>query len=738
MNKNDDLTFAFFGSLAALWAFFAFWPWSLTVILGCGALALLLLRPLRRRVHQAFKEQAQAPEIITLRRGLSGGLALLAALAALACALVSGARDLQWWFAPTLLSAVAAHLLALSLTVPRGRQAVCKSLLQKTCELLLTAGIILALYSLARWRLAALPLDGVLLGRLREWQHVIQETHEWLERYKPGFPVLVALAVAASVLRVIADSRAALAGPARQLSAGILRGLRWSGRTAVAASIAGCLTFLGTQETGLFPSLTLTLKEADRVYDSLQSAVDSRAGDLLDTSLVTQAWELRPASVRALERPAAQFIQERTDYESRARRAQAAYGLMPSTVQLPGVPANTGPSSDTPRARPEAPEPEWTLTELNAALSEARRIPAPPAPRKEGEAATDISKDALAGLVAEHLLKMGSAAALKEHFPVFGDVLEMIVSAAGGLAYDRMRENLIHGLIARRAADHTASLDNAAVVAVREKVSAVHLDWDRFTHDWQGAAGARLAQGRQGIEDARSRLDSAVRAASWERLNARLGRLRRAQAELIKLAQALGSDALLRRAQRYQALTFSVMDLGRTWPALDPPTQEQQAALADVAAELHTLKLVGLSLPLPPWSPHREGTSLAGLEPLRRRRALGAETSPRPVESLADPLDALAVLESSTQDVLLSVIRDHDRDASVKLRDILVADGYEPELARYALEKDEQRRQEEERQEEERRWKEMVSRRKEGGGESRLRDITDREARRGAELRRGR
>lgn len=578
--------------LGVIWLLIVTWPWWLLALPVIGLIVVLKRRTLRQQIITGFKREEVSPEAAKVRLVTMYVLFILGGTSALVCLLAAGTDGVQWWLVPLILTIPALHLCALSSKSskwPRLQRALSENIL----ELLVIAGVVLLAYTIALWRFHTRALDDQTLERLTEWDKKVQEVHEGFERYKPGLIASLVLLGSVVLFRFIADVWPVLKNASVRMTSSLMAGLKWSGRTATAVAVAASLTFLATGPDGPLRAIGLTLKDAKASYEHFQTAIRSQVDLSMRESLVSKAWETRPANVRATLDQAAQFCEERQKFEEMRKEAKAFYGV--ESAEAEDFPLSTEiPEVETAVAEtPSEPSAAWTPKALRQAAEEsgARVTSNKGAGGSENnEAVDEMAQKVLDELSPADKLFDSSpvTALLKEHYPVFGEFLDAISSSVTEAVFKTVRESVVQKVIEKRRTQPDASL--AAIVSGQVAVDmvAVPVALASLDSSWSSVNDSRIASYGGELASAEARLEASASAAEQEKTSDAVRSAYESADLMGRIGQETHSIAMSERAEAARSRIDELQELGKRWPPLREASSELSAQLDEIKSRAST------------------------------------------------------------------------------------------------------------------------------------------------------
>jgi hypothetical protein len=569
------------------------WPWWAYLVGAVCVLVLIFNKTLRARIISAFSQEEVDSGATRLRYWMLVALTAAGALSALVC--LFAASDLQWWLISLGCFIPALRLYAMgcgSRSWPRLQRALCDNLL----EIALIAFLVLASFTLALGHYRSLPLDGMTLRELRELQHGIVEKHEWLESHKLGFFSLLAFLAAMILLRIAAHLNPRLEGRVSVTSKALVGSVKWWERASCAAAFAASFTFLGTGQGGqVYEPVSLSLKDAQKNYDTFRAKVTEHVEFVLRRDLVTKSLENAPPVVLVEIRQAIDFREQRDRLDNERSVAEAVFQIKTdetepfpkrallyrdavTTNSFAGAPKHA-PLSSTPaglRKRREAAERvagEDKIREVEYHLKRERE-------EKKNEDIDEMAKETIEGLPIADLIfaKVTVLDVLKLHYPVLGEFLDAISSSVSEASFDAIRDS-IAGKVEDECVD---SCDGIAQATLKETQAAnqqaAYLE-DRFNTQWAVDTRERLDNYVVEIHAEESTLREQAVEKNAERI-ARAYHDASATVDMIdRVAIETKSASLQKQAATMRDLLTQLKDASRDFPLFTMAGPEQQKIL---------------------------------------------------------------------------------------------------------------------------------------------------------------
>lgn len=598
---------------------------------------LTLLTPLFLLIHGALGKRVVAAirtgddgdwDIGPFRVKLLWFTALSFTATALVCWFHFQLTDLPLWLVvPIFWLILSLRLTVLTLNdylLSKLAKVMCKNLM----ELLLIATVVLIFFLLLNWRFDSQDLNVVTFKELQKWNTSIYDAHHFFDTHKLGVGSLFLLSLVLFCLRirhstyggdqsavqhpssgplqqsfrvnpVSARSEATRRASRRsrirpfeshhsvrplgetlvprwkklpdQLSRLISGSIIWFGRATTALTLAASLTFFATKDLGFSKRLALQVKESDAKYQTFQADLSKRADTALKHHLLYEALRQSPPPLRVELYRAAQFEQSQQDHNILVGQAKSKYGIQPEAHP-----------SETPTS---AAPPHWEL---------------PPAcsPKDVEEAAGEIkglrveyddqSQDEVAEKLFETVVTHNDVSglsalidAVKEHNPILGEFLDVIMSSVSDFMFDAMKDSVVRKIDAARLRHPHSSLSDAQRAAIAATTQTVRFKFERLDKNWRRIANVRL-------DDMKKRLAGARRQLESEASTKFALRIQNAQKEEASKEETLGKiarDERLKNLQRVVAARKSLTELAKSWPTLTEPSMQQKGTLQNVYNE---------------------------------------------------------------------------------------------------------------------------------------------------------
>lgn len=604
--------------IGVVWIVLATLPWSAYIILAVAVACIIGNRNFRQNVIDAFTTEVVRPSAANLRHVLLYLLFILGGASAFVCIFWIEADEAYLWLVPLLLLSLAFRLWALSAKSGRWHNLQI-AFSENMLEMLVIAGLVILVYSIALWQFHAVALDSMTLAKLKEWDRYVYEKHEWFEHHKPGLRASVALFIVVIVARFIAELRPTLKEASGTLTSILVAGVKWTERTGTAIAVAASLTFLASQPGGPLKSIGLAIRDAKENYEVFQSKVRTEVDRSMRQALVQKAWDGRPPHVRATLDQAANFCEERRKFEELQTKATDRFEIAPETEPFP-LTERIVRQNIRQEDVPGEPADDWTPKDIQESVSETDALLAKdetPAHPENSDATDEMAERVLDNLSpADKLFEHSPVTALlKVHYPVFGEFLDAVSSSITEASYKAIRESIVRKVSELRKHQATGSLPPIVSEQVAAAMSPVEVKLVSLDETWSSVNDSKVASFRAAVEIASVRLEAKAAAKAQTQIEDAARSAEAVRELMAKVGGATGSIDMLGRAEAISKHIDELERLGKHWAALGEPSKEQSQRLAHI----HTFSwdVQGPSSPAGVFASDHWGTPLTGIFSIR-------------------------------------------------------------------------------------------------------------------------
>ena len=646
--------------LGFIWLLTFAWPEWLLYPPALFATCWLLSSRLRQAFRQSFR--AKPSNGMEKRRAIkfAWGFFIYGVVAGLNTMYWGGRSDIQWWFLPICSLAIAAWQFEVT-SEPGIRRALCKNLK----ELLMIAATVLGGYVLVLESLSFSDLEAIPIERLEFWEEQVKATHETLEHHKLTIGIISAILVSVLALRLAKAVWPSISRWADRIPEMLVTGVKWSGRLSTIFAIAASITLLATDETGPIHKVTLTLKNAEEDYKHFAGEVQTEVDHTLRQALVLSALRQRPENVQNAMARLAAFDTARSVYNAKAEEAR---WTLHQRIERSDAPAFwRGEIPDlTPAEDDEglpAMDQTWTSAGIRKSESKAKEEVSHQGKQKEGK---DASIDELSDKIIDRLSlpnklfsRLPIIAALKDNYPVFGELLDAVSDSISETMFRSIRNRITAELIQYSKVHPEAPMRDRIGQLVAKEMEGIRISWTSFDESWDRADSAKITKYQKELADATIDIEKKARAEREIRLEQALSSVRNNVSVLDKIGRTTESPTVQKTSTDLEKYSLQLKALVLAWPmsgSADADAKNRleriESQIRDESPNLLPSRLGGFTFLL---------KGLGGLPQIfpTRTKGIGDLISPGGAvdfDVVGQPLRDLEHIDSKAADIVLETI----------------------------------------------------------------------------------
>lgn len=578
-------------TLGAIWGIISTWPWPLLILPIVFAISLATSSRFRTAFRHALRQSPVSIDEKVDHARLQSACFWLAAGYALLCALTLRWQSLQWWLIPIALAAAGTRLWALSRHSGRGARLI-RVTAEHLSEFLTICAIVLALYTALLGWFCTWPIDAWTLEHLRRLDERVVYVHEAIERYKPHVGALLVIFIVIYSIGLLGRSRRRNIRSGSMIASWFAGGVRWSGRLATAAAIAASLTYLATEADGPLATISLSLRDAKRVYEEFNRELTAKVDTLLRDILLHQVWVERPPAVITEMHRSHAFFEARTQYEGAAAEANKRYDIHQDAI--PGISESVPTESRLPPVEPTqtGDEDQWTSLGLKKAQLDLARWSPPnfrqELPKSDDPAEETAKEDFAEMLPADRLFStVPVLEAAKLHYPVFGEVLDVVRHSISDTIFASIRNHIVAKVSSARRTNAASDFDSSSRTEAASALHFVLLDWRPYDGQWERTTNETLQIRVASLATASSQLQTLAAASQQARLTKADAALRTRVDELRNALHIQSAPDDTSAAAVVDAAA-QLMPLAQQWPVLGEPSTIQVTQMREVLKKVQT------------------------------------------------------------------------------------------------------------------------------------------------------